>query len=290
MSSRKGVSRLTLFLLIDAIIIVILMALLRNYVNDKVGEVEVYRFVNNISPNIQIRSTDVEVVKIPEKGVGENVIRADQEVVGLFANQKIYKGELVDSRKVVKSQQANPLAFVSETEIKKLRKITIPVDIISTWGGAISRGDRVDLAFTGEIESKDGSKGGSYAKVFMQNVLVYDVLTSSGDSYIKPEDRQPVEIDTSVEESAELAEKEIALRKDIKMVILAVTVEQYEEILARQEKGKISVVGRFEGSESYETNGFAFGEVDEPVKMGQTKIESKKTEIVNNEKQTEGSW
>lgn len=290
MSSRKGVSRLTLFLLIDALIIVTLMVLLRNYVNDKIGEVEVYRFVNNISPNIQIRSTDVEIVKIPEKGVNENVIRADEKVVGMFTNQKIFKGELVDSRKVVKSQQANPLAFVNETELKKLRKIAIPADIMSTWGGSISRGDRVDLIFTGKLENIAENKEASYAKVFMQNILVYDVLTSSGNSYIKPEDRQPVEIDPSVTESAELAEKEIALRRDIKMVILAVTVEQYEEIIARQEKGKVGVVGRFEGSESYETNGFAFGDVDSPNKMGQTKTESKKTEIINNEKQAEGSW
>ncbi len=288
MREKKNVSKLTMFLVIDAVIVLGLIFMINKYVENKVGEVEVYRFLETVAPGIQIKEHHVEVVKIPEKGVNDGVILAsEQPVVGLFANEKIYKGDYASENRLVKDNQADPLAFVDEKEIGKLRKIAIPADILSTFGGDISKGERIDLMFTGT--TKEGEQV-SYSKVFMQNVLVYDVLSSGGASYIKPKDRAPVEIDPENPEAAELAEAEMNLRKDIAMVILAVTIEQYEEIVARQKVGTVSIVGRFDRSESYETRGFATGEILTPVKLGSTKVEVKGTEIIQNQKTESSDW
>lgn len=285
MSNKKNVSRLTLFLLVDAFVIIALMFLLQGYIKDKVDEVSVYRYTQNLPANVKIEPKYIEKVSVPSKGITKNTVLAEEDLVGKYTTDKVYKDQFVDNRSIAESGREDALAKVPKEDIKKLRKITIPADIVSTWGGAIGRGDRVDLAFIGKLKSKGSQEDDDrdtveYAKVFLQNVLVYDVLSSSGGSYIKQQDRPEIVIDEKNPEAAEVLKAEIANRSDIKMVVLAVTVSQFEEIIARQKVGEIKLVGRFEGSESVITDGFAMGSVPVPVKLGSTKVESKKTEIV----------
>lgn len=293
MNNKKKVSKLTTFLLIDAIVIISLVFLLQNYIDTKVDEVVVYRFTQNLPANIKIEEKNIEAVSIPSRGVNENIIRDSSELVGKYTSGKVYKGQLVDNRYVVEAGREDALSNVSAEDQKKLRKISLPADMISTWGGSIEKGDRVDLAFIGKVTSKNlisGEKGEEvdYTKVFLQNVLVYDVLSSSGSSYIKPEDRPDIIVDPENPEAAEVLKAEIANRSDIETVILAVTIQQYEEILARQQVGEVVMVGRFEGSESVVTDGFAMGSVVSPVQIGSAKVESKKTEVVEDE--TRKGW
>lgn len=293
MSNKKRVSKLTVFLLVDAIVIISLILLLQNYIETKVDEITVYRFTQNLPANIKIEEKNIEAVSIPSRGVNENIVRDSSELVGKYTSDKVYKGQLVDDRYIVESGREDALTNVPAEDQKKLRKISIPADMISTWGGSIEKGDRVDLAFIGKVEYKntvtdEKMDDVEYTKVFLQNVLVYDVLSSSGSSYIKPEDRPDIIVDPNNPEAAEVLKAEIANRSDIKTVILAVTIEQYEEIVARQQVGEVVLVGRFEGSESVVTDGFAMGPVPKPVQIGSAKVESKKAEIVNDE--TRKGW
>lgn len=275
-----------MFLLVDALVVIALIFLLQNYITTKVDEIVVYRFTQNLPANIKIEEKNVEAIKIPSKGVNENIIKDVSEVVGKYTTDKVYKDQLVDSRYIVESGREDALTNISSEDKKKLRKIALPADMISTWGGSIEKGDRVDLAFIGKAESKNlltGEKENEvdYTKVFLQNVLVYDVLSSSGSSYIKPEDRPDIIVDPNNPEAAEVLKAEIANRSDIQTVILAVSIQQYEEIVARQQVGEVVMVGRFEGSESIVTDGFAVGPVGNPLELGSTKVETKKTEIVS---------
>lgn len=285
MSDKKSVSKLTIFLLVDAIVIIALIFLLQGYIKDKVDEVTVYRYTQNLPANVKIEEKNIEAVQIPSKGVNENIVKNIDELVGKYTTSKVYKDQLVDDRYIVDAGRKDALVNVPDEDKKKLRKISMDADMLSTWGGSIEKGDRVDLAFIGKVEYKDivsgeTAKDVEYAKVFLQNVLVYDVLSSAGSSYIKPEDRPEIIVDPNNPGAAEVLQAEIANRSDIKQVILAVTIEQYEEIVARQQVGKVVMVGRFDESESVVTEGFAMGSVQAPLELGSTKVENKKTEIV----------
>lgn len=284
MRSKNKVSKLTVFLVLDVIVIVGVGLAINSYINAKTSEVVAYRYAKGIAPNTEIKEADIVEEKISDKALNENIVTNPQEIIGMYTAGKVHEMELVDKRDLVKDGQENALAGMEAKDVAKLRKITLPVDILSTWGGEIGRGDRVDLAFVGSVDSSQSSKKATYSKVFMQNVLVYDVLSSSGESYVKPSDRPPIEIDPENPQAAEIAQAEMDRRKDIKSVVLAVTVDQFEEISARKKVGAIELVGKFDQSESYETSGFAINEIDEPLTLGPTKTESRDTVIVKDSK------
>ena len=281
MSNRKKTSQLTFVILLNIVFIVLLTLGINQYIKKSIDEVIVYSYVVSLPPDTQIKESDIEAIPVSSKTITSDTVRNKEEVVGKFTKEKVYEGDLVDKRKVVGEGQVDPLSELSEKEARDMRKISIPVDLITTWGGNLSKGDRVDLSFTKDTDEY------TYSKIFMQNVLVYDVLSSAGESYIKPKDRPPIVIDNKNPESAEAAQAEIERRGDLVMAILAVTPEQYEEIRTRMEVGTINLVGRFDNTESRKTDGFAIGEVKDPTVLGEDKVEDKDTIIIKTQKKSD---
>ena len=289
MSKRRKTSRLATVLLVNIGIICLAFLAIDQYIEKSIDEVAVYTYARDMAADTQISESDLKQIKVSRKALTDHVVINPTDVVGKFTGQRIYEGDLVDKRKVVGEGQINPLNDIPEEEAKKMRKISIPIDLLSTWGGALSKGDRVDLVFTGkanELSEKDIT----YSKIFMQNVLVYDVLSSYGESYIKPEDRPPIVIDNNNPESAEAAQAEMERRSDVKMAILAVTAKQYEEIRLRMEMGKVELVGRFDNSENTKTKGFVNGKVVGQVQAGEYDIEEKEAEIIEDTKKVGSGW
>lgn len=294
MSNKKSMSKLTIFLLVDAIVIVALVFLLKSYINEKVGETVVYQFTQNLPADYKIQADNVVEVTMPKSAINSHTIVNKEDVVGKFTSDKVYQGQVADDRYVAEQGREDALASLPDKDKKNLRKIAIEADMFSTWGGSIARGDRVDLGFIGKAETKliagesvENVDDVEYAKVFLQNVLVYDVLSSSGASYLKPEDRPMVIVDPNNTEATDSLQQEIKSRSDVEMVVLAVTIDQYEEIVARQQVGKVVLVGRFKESESVITEGFAMGKVIKPVEIGPAKTETKKAEVVTDSKKSD---
>lgn len=289
MSNRRRTSRLTAILVINIGLIVAAFLAIDQYIEKSIDEEVVYTYTRSIPPDTQISESDLKAIKVSRKAITDHVVTNPAEVVGKFTGAKIYEGELVDKRKVVEEGQINPLTELPEEDANKMRKISISIDLLSTWGGSLGKGDRVDLIFTGKTKG-DSMEDVTYSKIFMQNVLVYDVLSSSGSSYIKPEDRPPIVIDDTNPESAEAAQAELERRSDVQMAILAVTPKQYEEIRLRMELGKVELVGRFEDSTNVKTKGYVSEKVKGQVTLGEYDVEEKEAEIMESPKSTGSGW
>lgn len=284
-SNKKKTTQLATILMLNILLILGAILAINQYIKTSIDEVTVYKFSTSLPPDTKINEGDVVAVKVASKMVANNTVRDKSTVVGKYTSESVYEGELVDTRKIVGEGQVNPLEALPANEAALMRKISLPVDLISTWGGSLGKGDRVDLSYTGKTED-----GATYTKIFMQNVLVYDVLSSAGESYIKPEDRPPIVIDQSNPESAELAQAEIARRSDLVMAILAVTPEQYEEIRNRLATGTVNLVGRFDVTKNYATDGYADQEIKNPSMQGQYEVEDKDAVLIKEQSKTGTGW
>ena len=279
MGKNKKTSQLAATLGVNIVLLVGSVVAVNQYITSSKNEIIAYKYKVALPKNTKISKENLEAVKISANAVNKTVITDPDKIVGKYTAAEIYEGELADERKVVAEGQVDPLKSISDEEKGKMRKISIPVDLISTWGGSLGKGDRVDLSFTGKVGEA------TYTKIFMQNVLVYDVLSSAGESYIKPEDRPPIEVDIKKDAQAaqEIISAEVARRSDLVMAILAVTTEQYEEIKNRLATGEVSLVGRFNGSENVSTKGYADEQVSSPSSQGVYKVENKNTVLIEND-------
>ena len=134
-------------------------------------------------------------------------------------------------------------------DLSNYRKITISVDMSKSIGGNVKKGDRVDLQYTGKSSGTDGGDA-TYAKTFMQDILVYNVIDEGGLQYIDKSEGASGQLD---KDGNEIQSGSICV------VTLCVTSEQADEIQARLNSGAISLVGRFDESVNSSSNGFTVG-------------------------------
>lgn len=221
------------------------------YTQKQIEPVKVYQFSRDIAPNTQISASDLIEVEIPEKAVNSTFELSMDDIIGKYNSTKVYKNEYVVKPNIVSKDNVDPFESL---DLSKLRKVSIPVTYSEGIGGNVKRGDRIDLIYVGQ-ESKDG-KSYSYSKTFMSDVLVYAATTSEGFEY---RDRtQNVKGEQAVEEGKELEAQ--ADTGELAQLILAVTLDQAEEIQARMKTGNIRVAGQFNKSEEYDTSGYIHGD------------------------------
>lgn len=226
------------------------------YTQNQIEPVKVYQFSRDISPNTKISESDLVQVDIPEKAVNPTFELDPNKIVGKYNATKVFKNEYVIKDKIVKKEDVDPFESI---DLTKLRKVSIPVSYSEGIGGNIKRGDRIDLVYVGEAEKKENgeSKGQfSYSKTFMSDVLVYGATTTEGFEY---RDRtENVKGDQAKEDGKELETQEDT--GELAQLIVAVNLDQAEEITARLKTGEIKVVGRFSESQNYDSSGYIQGE------------------------------
>lgn len=221
------------------------------YTQNQIEPVKVYQFSRDIAPNTKISASDLVEVEIPKKAVNPTFELAPKEIVGKYNSTKVFKNEYVVKANVVDKENVDPFESI---DLTKLRKVSIPVSYSEGIGGNVKRGDRIDLVYVGQ-ESKD-DKDFSYSKTFMTDVLVFAATTSEGYEY---RDRtQNIKGDQAVEEGKELETQEDT--GELAQLILAVTLDQAEEITARLKTGEVKVVGRFSDSQNYDSSGYVHGD------------------------------
>lgn len=249
----------TIIILLQLIVIVAFTAFFYMAVQKEVEPVEAYVFSKNLEVNSEITASDITKISVPAKAVTKDFALDPDEIIGkyvkvdVFANQFVYKNQLVEEGKT------DPFKSM---DLSKYRKISLPIDYVEGFGGDLRRGDRVDLVFTG-VGTKSDSMGQEsqfqYSKVFLQDVLVYSVTTGDGYEY-----QSRVNLTPEEEASGKSGEEISATSSsnDLKVVTLAVTLDQAEEIVARQEAGTVRLLSRFDEHESYETLGYVLGDYE----------------------------
>ncbi|MBQ3423048.1 MAG: hypothetical protein IJH34_15655 [Romboutsia sp.] len=260
----KKISIKTIYLLCSVILSIGALFGINAYINSKIAPTQVWAFTRDLKANSKITETDVTLLDVPVSAVKSSFFVGEQsDLIGKYVYTDVYADQYVLQKQVVSKEDANPF---NSMDTKELRKISIPGNMVSTAGN-LTKGDRVDLLFHGIIEPEDGEKETRYGKVFMQNVPVYDLVTSQGAQITNESD---------VPEGAEY-------NPFYEYIVLAVTLPQAEEILTRIENNNISIISRFDDSESVQTSGFAINNVPTPDRLpfiGEAQVEGRDAVII----------
>lgn len=208
------------------------------YVQRTIEPVDVYVYNGNLVSGTPISQDNVKTVKMSRNSITNDFALSPKDMAGLTLKQNVYDGNIV-----YKSQLSSDVVQnedLGNIDWGKYRKYTLPITAINR---AIKRGKKVDLLFSGSGEGQnEKNESGEtvaseskveYAKVFMQDVLVYessfDNLDKNGEADTKP------------------------------FATLILTLDQIEQLKARSRVGDIALIERNEGAKSYETLGYVTG-------------------------------
>lgn len=219
----------------------------------------VYQFAKKMNANAEIEISDLKKVSIPVSAVGRGFLTEKEykeiENGNKVVATKVEAGQYVYSNQIIDSDKVDPFEKI---DLSKYRKITIPVSYATAVSGEISKGDRVDLAFRGELEDENGGDA-TYSTVFMQNVLVYSVNTGDGFEYVEHTQVRKSQMN-STDDSEETGISSVDYENPIALITLAVPMHDVEEIIARVGLGEITVLGRFDTSVDTDAPGFYLGQ------------------------------
>lgn len=261
-------------LMVVFIVLIVIAAILGYvWVNGQIRETEIYEWSRSIqfdeTQNYKVAEGDLQVARLMQADVKEDYITDPAAIVGKYltrdvsAGSPVVSGQLSPDPIVVMQAEANE-------ELAEMRKYYLSVNGYGdTFAGDISAGDVVDLLFMfnnsgmTDEQTKDldnASSGIEYAnaKIFMQNLSVYQVYDANGEVYTK-KITDPLTLNRYQQTGGlyggpnEEAQKEIGSPA---YVALAVTPEQYEEIATRQKLGKVSLVSRYSASQDKDTEGY----------------------------------
>jgi len=245
-----------------------------NYVQKEVQPVDVFVYNKDLDVNTQITASDITKVSVPSKAVTKDFALDPKEVVGKYVQTQVFANQFVYDKQLVDEGETDPFESM---DLAKLRKISLPISYVEGFGGNISRGDKVDLVFTGQGTKQDETgmeQTFRYSKVFLQDVYVYGVTTDDGYQF---QDR--TQTSGVVEDETEQIDT-TSSSSELAVLTLAVTLEQAEEIRARMSSGEVSFLSRFDDNESYETLGFVLGDY-EKVFSAPANAETGRTTINN---------
>lgn len=230
----------------------------------QVEPTKVFVFNKDLKVNSAVEIGDFTVVEVPKRAVTKDFLFASEanqmveEMEGnMFVSRDVKSGEYVYKSDI--SAEGDVDEFLS-MDLSKLRKFSFPINYSTAFGGNISRGDLVDLVFTGDgtaqVEGMSDSNF-QYSKVFMQGVKVYNVTTSDG--YPFKDHSDFVFKENSIEDQEGMATLN---NEPIAVVTLAVTLDQAEELTARMKAGHVRLIGGLGSEESYETLGYVIGDYE----------------------------
>lgn len=248
---------------LQAVLIILFIVFYRSYVNHTIKSLEVYGYARSMEAGEKITETDLK--RIPISQITKNsqmVLTKDRNrvigkytVVPVVADSILYKTQLGD---------VTDIDIFMSLDFTDSRVVSLPIDYTLGVAGDFRRGDRLDLMYSafGEKENLDGgSETFVYARLFLQDILVYQVNTASGHRFV------PHAHQTLNEAAGEGGFESIS------SISIVVSPEQAEQIEARRLSGNIGFVKRFENSETYETLGYVIGNLGK-VFAGEARAET----------------
>jgi Flp pilus assembly protein CpaB len=252
----KGSKKITILIIQIALVLFFVIGM-TTYMNKELNPVEVYVYTSNINSGSTLTMNDLTLIKIPAEAKGEGFLT--QEDVNrimeenMVVTSDVEAGQYIYSNQIASSDEVDPFETL---DLREYRKVTIPISLETAIAGEIKAGDKIDLAFSAEAEVKNRLTGEetsvSYTKSFMQDVLVYSVLTEDGFQYNSYTGISKSEFTAGDGANGEEANPPA-------YVVVAVPMIQAEEILTRMNTGSITILGRFEDSEYTNSDGFVMG-------------------------------
>lgn len=221
-------------LLLAAVLIIVVLAMaggMYSYVQKQTSPITVFAYNGDLAEGTEITQDKVREIQIPRSAVTSDFAMSPKDLQGFSVKQNVYNGNIVYKSQL--GEAGTEVTELTNIDWSKYRKYNVP---ITGMDSKITKGKKVDLLFSGAGKPNEEGPGGDenveYAKVFMQNVLVYsssfDEVKEDGDS-----------------------SKGYA--------VLVLTLDQIEEVKARSRVGEIALIERAETAKSYETLGYVVG-------------------------------
>lgn len=240
-------SKKTVAILLESVILVGLAGGFYTLQQKQIAPTTVYQYSRDLTESTIITSSDISQVTIPADAVTSKMVIDPNEIIGKAVDTNVYAGDYISSNALIEAKDIDVFATM---DLSNYRQIAIEVSRQDCVGGNLSSGDTVDLAYIarGNATEENENLAFTYSTTFMKDVLVYKVLTSNGEEYVNQTEGPVYDADGN------------KISSTPGIVILAVTADQAEEILARQSTGTVKLVGRFEASEDTDTTGYIMGD------------------------------
>lgn len=268
-----------LIVLISQIVtIIVLVAGLFILTKKQVSPITVYQFTGDIKANTEVTAADFKAITIPKTAVtADFVLRASDlqdYMIDTETNQAgsyvvstdVFEGQYVTKQLLVPSEKRD---LLKELDLTNYRQMAIPVSLSTAVGGWINKGETVDLAYLSQGKGKN-SENFTYSTLFMQDVLVNDILTGGGYQYVSVYSDLYEDMYSTWDGKVETQPTENT--SDMAYLIVTVTTEQALELTTRMKTGQISVMRRFEQSKNQEINDYIIGDQGE-ISTGQGVVE-----------------
>lgn len=243
------------------------------YTRNQTKPVEVLVFNKVLPANTPVTSGDLSKTTVP-KSVTKNkeFVKDTKELEGKVVSTKVFPNDYVTEDKIIANDDKDP--FLS-MDLSNYRKISLPISYVDGMGGALKKGDKVDLVYVGEQQVTSNGNPGKldYSKTFMQNVPVYSLTTDDG--YLYKDRANDIKGATGGDTQKDNTDVSTGDSGKLSTITLAVTSEQANEISARMKSGQIRIVGRFKNSTDQNTQGFKIVPDGNGVTATQTNVEGR---------------
>ena len=242
-------------LFLQIVLIIGFVFIYRQYVDFNLQPTNVFGYARALDSGVKITERDLIHIPLSQMTLSSDMIRTENknEVVGKYTTVNVVKGSIVYKEQLGDITSVDKFASL---DLSNSRVISLPISYQTGVGGDFQRGETLDLMFTAKdvtVDGNDETYNFSYAKIFMQNVPIYQITTNSGFKYVYHADQEAYVTDGDGNAVAQSYEAPA-------MISLIVTPEEAEEIETRRMNGSIVFVKRFEESETHDTLGFVIGQ------------------------------
>lgn len=263
-------------LVVQLLALIVFIFSYKSYTDAIVKPIKVYSYARSMSEGVKITEKDLVETNVATNTYKQNMVLTSDisSIVGRYTTTKVFAGNICYIEQVGDLNETDK-GFVS-LDLTNSRLMSIPVDLTTDVGGFLSAGDRIDLMFSGagtstivninqtsgEDANNETNGGGTdesfyYAKVFLQDIVVYEVLNGSGYKYAERATRYEGEAAKNLDISN--PEEVNVDSGNIKTVLIIVTPEQAEQIKVRMSVGTVNILKRFDESETHDTLGYVLG-------------------------------
>ena len=268
-------------ILLAQILTVVVLAIGIFTINKKqIDPVTVYQFTGDIKANTTVSSEDFKPITVPKTAVTSDFVLKATDLQDYFVDEEtgkvseyvvstdVFEGQYVTKQLLVPSEKRD---FLKEMDLSNYRQMVIPVNLRTGVAGWIQPGELVDLVY---LSKGSGQNGGAftYSKLFMQEVLVNEVVTGSGYPYVSVYSDEYDSMINHWDGKVETQPKENS--SEMAYLVVTVTTEQALELEARMSTGQITALRRFEDSQKQNINDYIIGEQGQ-IKTGQGVVEPK---------------
>lgn len=213
----------------------------RNYVKANLKEVDVITVKQDVPAYTKITDDILTTKTVVSKGLNDNVVRDNKQIVGKFTTTKLIPGDLIMPGKYSDINEI-PQGYLYTIQPED-RIVAIPTDLTKSAGATVKKGDYVDLIVV--TQSRNGNITVSTSQTFLHHIPVIDVRDPDANELgsDKPKDDNNRIVATNQ-------------KKVPGAVVLAVKPADAEKIALYSEIGKITVAINPKDYKAVPTTGF----------------------------------